>query len=187
MKLIKSLLASLTAMVVAAGFALSAQATLITGMLNIAGTANYDHPIGSATMVTLFQNAHTEGANTGSFSAIPANVAVTMTSPYVFNPSTPTPNLWSVAGFTFDLLSTTIVFQSSNGILLTGSGIISGNGFDPTKGQWSFSQQKGTGTRLSFSATTEVVPDDGMTATLLGLSLAGLVGAAQLRQRLAKA
>src|SRR5438874_13050890 len=118
MKFIKPLLTGLTAMVVAAGFALSAQATLITGMLNIAGTATYDAPIASATEVTLFSNAHTEGANTGVFAAIPANVAVTMTSPYVFNPSTATPNLWSVAGFTFDLLSTTIVFQGSQGILL---------------------------------------------------------------------
>ena len=42
MKLIKTLLAGLAAMVVAAGFALSAQATPITGILNIAGTANFN-------------------------------------------------------------------------------------------------------------------------------------------------
>jgi hypothetical protein len=177
------ILLTIIAAVACVGALSSAQATLITGMLNIAGTATYDAPIGSATMVTLFSNTHTEGANTGDFAAIPANVAVTMTSPYVFNPSTATPNLWSVAGFTFDLLSTTIIFQSSNGILLTGSGIISGNGFDPTPGEWSFSQQKGSGTTLSFSATTEAIPDGGMTLALLG---AGLVGLAAFRAKFAK-
>ena len=42
MKLIKTLMAGLAAMVIAGGFALSAQATPITGMLNIAGTANFN-------------------------------------------------------------------------------------------------------------------------------------------------
>ena len=145
MKLIKALLASLAAIVIASGFALSAQADLITGMLNIAGTATYDHPIGSATMITAFDNVTTQGANTGDFASIPKNIAVAMTAPYVFNPSTPSPMLWSVAGFTFDLQTTTIITQSANGILITGEGIITGNGFDPTPGEWSFSQQKGRG------------------------------------------
>jgi hypothetical protein len=186
MKLIKYLMAGLTAIVVASGLALSAHAALITGMLNIAGTANYDAPIGSATMITLFENAHVEaGANTGDFAGIPANSAVAMMAPYVFNPSTPNPSLWSVGGFTFNLQSTTIVFQSSDGIILTGSGIISGNGFDPTPGEWSFSQQKGSGTRLSFSGTTEALPapDGGMTLALLG---AGLAGLAAFRAKFAK-
>jgi len=176
MKLIKPLLASLAALVIASGFALSAQADMITGMLNIAGTAHYDAPIGSATQISMFVNVHTEGANTGDFASILANVPVAMTSPYIFNPSTNTPMLWSVAGFTFNLTSTTIVFQSSLGILITGDGTISGNGFDPTPAQWSFSQQAGKGTVLSFSATTETgpVPDGGMTLVLLGAGLAGL-------------
>ena len=42
MKLIKTLMAGLAAMVIAGGFALSAQAIPITGMLNIAGTANFN-------------------------------------------------------------------------------------------------------------------------------------------------
>jgi hypothetical protein len=187
MKLIKTLIASLAAMVIAGGFALSAQATPITGMLNIAGTATYDAPIATAKQVTLFNNVHTEGANTGDFAGIGANVPVTMTSPYIFNPSTPTPALWSVAGFTFDLTSSTIIFQSADGLLITGKGTIMGNGFDATAGEWSFSQQKGRGTTLSFSATTSAVPDGGMTSTLLGLGLAGLVGAGRLHRKLAKA
>jgi len=188
MKLIKTLIASLAAMVIAGGFALSAHATPITGMLNISGTANYNAPIATATQVTLFQDVVTGGKNTGSFAGIPAMVPVTMTSPYIFNPSTPVPALWSVAGFTFDLTATTFLDQSVHGILIEGTGIIMGNGFDPTVGVWSFSQQAGRGTQLTFSATTSTqVPDGGMTSTLLGLGLAGLVGAGQLRRKLAKA
>jgi hypothetical protein len=185
MKLIKYLMAGLTAIVVASGFALSAHATEITGMLNIAGTATYDHPIGSATMITAFNNVTTQGANTGSFASIAANISVAMTAPYIFNPSTPSPMLWSVAGFTFDLQSTTIITQSVNGILITGEGTITGNGFDPTPGSWSFSQQKGRGTVLSFSATTEgvITPDGGMTVALLGTALLGL---AAFRAKFAK-
>jgi len=186
MKLYKIVLASIAA-VASVGLLSSAQATPITGMLNISGTAHYNAPIATATQVTMFEDVITGGANTGSFAGIPSLVPVTMTSPYIFNPSTPTPALWSVAGFTFDLLSSVIIFQSSHGILLEGEGIITGNGFDPTSGHWSFSQQEGAGTTLTFSATTSAVPDGGMTATLLGLGLAGLVGAGRLHRRLAKA
>jgi len=183
MKLYKILLA----IVASIGLLCSAQAVPITGMLNISGTANYNAPIATATQVTLFQDVVTGGANTGSFAGIPAMVPVTMTSPYIFNPSTPVPALWSVAGFTFDLTATTFLDQSVHGILIEGTGTIMGNGFDPTAGEWSFSQQAGRGTTLSFSATTSSVPDGGMTATLLGLGLAGLVGAGRLHRRFAKA
>ena len=136
MKLYKIVLASIAA-VASVGLLSSAQATPITGMLNISGTAHYNAPIATATQVTMFEDVITGGANTGSFAGIPSLVPVTMTSPYIFNPSTPTPALWSVAGFTFDLLSSVIIFQSSHGILLEGEGIITGNGFDPTSGHWS--------------------------------------------------
>ena len=175
MKLIRLILAVL----VASGFAISAQADLITGMLNIAGTATYDKTIAHATMVVAFDNVTTQGANTGSFAGVPKNLSVAMTAPYIFNPSTSTPMLWSVAGFTFDLLTSTIVFQSADGLLIKGTGILSGNGFEPTNATWSFSQQAGAGKTLSFSATTEGViptPDGGMTVTLLGAGLVALVG-----------
>ena len=179
MKLPKILLT----IVASIGLLSSAQAVPITGMLNMSGTATYNAPIATATQVTQFNNVHTEGANTGDFAGIGANVPVTMTSPYIFNPSTPTPALWSVAGFTFDLTSTTIIAQSANGILITGTGTIMGNGFDPTAGEWSFSQQKGRGTTLSFSATTSAVPDGGMTIAFFGTALMGL---AAFRAKFAK-
>ena len=182
MKLSKTILAVVAA-VASVGFLSSAQATPITGMLNIGGTATYNAPIATATQVTLFDNVHTEGANTGDFAGVPKNLPVTMTSPYIFNPSTPTPALWSVAGFTFDLTATTFLEQSVHGILIEGTGIITGNGFDPTPGVWSFSQQSGRGTVLTFSGTTSAVPDGGMTLALLG---AGLVGLAAFRAKFGK-
>src|SRR5437870_7348157 len=78
MKSIKLLLASLTAMVVAAGFALSAQAVPITGMLNIGGSATFNTnsllTAGSAT----FTNAHVEKDNSGSFAGFVENTPVVM-------------------------------------------------------------------------------------------------------------
>jgi hypothetical protein len=183
MKSIKTIL-GIVAALASVGLLSSAQAVPITGMLNISGTAHYDAPIASATQITMFEDAVTGGANTGSFGGIGAMVPVSMTFPYIFNPSTPTPALWSVAGFTFNLLSSEIITQTSNGILIVGTGTITGNGFDPTPGTWGFSQQKGSGTVLTFSATTEAaVPDGGMTATLLGLGLGGLVGARRLLRK----
>jgi len=179
MKLHKILLA----IVASVGLLSSAQAVPITGMLNISGTAHYNAPIATATQVTMFTDVVTGGANTGSFAAIPAMVMVTMTSPYIFNPSTPTPALWSVAGFTFDLTSSTIFSQSVHGILIEGTGTIMGNGFDPTAGIWSYSQQAGRGTVLTFSATTSAVPDGGMTMAFLGT---GLMGLAAFRAKFAK-
>jgi hypothetical protein len=182
MKLHKILLAIIAA-VASGGLLSSAQAVPITGMLNISGTAHYDAPIATATRVTMFEDVVTGGANTGSFAGIGAMVPVTMTSPYIFNPSTPTPALWSVAGFTFDLTATTFLQQSVHGILIEGTGTIMGNGFDPTAGIWSFSQQAGRGTILTFSATTSAVPDGGMTMALLGT---GLMGLAAFRAKFAK-
>ena len=187
MKLIKPFVTGLAAMVVAAGFALSAQAIPITGQLNITGSGTYDHPIGTATKITMIDDVLTGKGNTGSFAGIPAMAPVTMQMSYVFNPSTSYDPLWSVGLFTFSLTSSHIEFQSSAGLLISGTGTIFGPvGFDPTPGTWSFSQQAGIGTTLTFSATTfsNQVPDGGMTVTLLG---AGLVGLAAFRAKFAKA
>jgi hypothetical protein len=82
-----------------------------------------------------------------------------MAQPWIFDPSTPTPGLWSVGGFTFDLLSSTIVTQNAAFLRVTGTGIVSGNGFEPTAMGWSFSIANPGGeprTTFSFSATGDV-------------------------------
>jgi hypothetical protein len=187
MKLIKPLLAGLAAMVIGAGFALSAQATPITGMLNIGGTATFNtNSLMTASSAT-FNNAHVEDMNSGDFAGIAINTPVVMTS-YTFDPSTMTNGLWSVAGFTFNLTASTVDFRSATFISVSGTGIITSPGFDPTPGVWAFSSQAAgghTGATFSFSANTVAgaVPDGGMTVALLG---AGLVGLAAFRAKFAK-
>ena len=41
---------------------------------------------------------------TGDFAGIAPGTQATMAQPWIFNPSRPTPGLWSVGGFAFDLL-----------------------------------------------------------------------------------
>ena len=91
-------------------------------------------------------------------------------------------------GFTFNLLSSTVVSRSATFLSVTGTGIITGPaGFDATPGVWAFSTQNAGGhphDTFSFSANTTVgVPDGGMTLALLG---AGLMGLAAFRAKFGK-
>jgi hypothetical protein len=185
MKLSKSFPAIIAA-VASIGLLSSAQATPITGMLNIGGTATFNTTslltAGSAT----FTNPHVEGANTGTFAGFALNTPVVMAS-YTFDPSTMTSGLWSVNGFTFNLISSHVDFRSATSLAVSGAGIITGPaGFDATPGAWAFTSQNAGGhphSTFSFSANTAAVPDGGMTLALLG---AGLVGLAAFRAKFAK-
>jgi hypothetical protein len=128
-----------------------------------------------------------KAGNTGDFSGIAMNTPATFGAPWIFSPSTPTPGLWSVGPFTFDLLSSNIVTQNPGELTVTGSGIVSANGFDPTAMDWSFTTQSSSGrTRLvfSFSANGMAVPDGGSAVALLGIALTGIEG---LRRKLRRA
>ena len=188
MKLPKTILAVLTIGALSCAlFSQQAQATAISGNINFAGSVQFNTTnLATATrVVTWFDANHNAGFSsvvggaTGDFSGIAAGTQATMAQPWIFNPSTPTPGLWSVAGFTFDLLSSSIVTQTSSFLNITGTGIISGNGFDPTAGTWAFSVQSAGGRRLvefSFSANANDngVPDGGSAVALLGLALTGI-------------
>ena len=71
---------------------------------------------------------------------------------------------------------------SSGYVSVSGTGIVSGNGYDPTPMSWDFtSQDPNAGTSpdsWTFSAsgasTPPSVPDGGSTAMLLGAALTGL-------------
>jgi len=188
MKLIKTLMAGLAAMVIAGGFALSAQATPITGMLNIAGTANFNTNSLTTASSATFSDVLVLGGNTGTFAGFAIGTPVVMAS-YTFDPSTITNGLWSVNGFTFNLLSSTVATRNANFLSVSGTGIITGPaGFDATPGVWAFTSQNAGGhphDTFSFSANTEgaAVPDSGMTLALLG---AGLMGLASFRAKFGK-
>ena len=167
--------------------AASSYAAQITGAITVAGGATLDGPIGTANAVTTWVNPTVE-SRSGDFMAFTAvGQSVTMTQPWVFDPSTPLNNLWSVGGFTFNLASSTIAAQTSSFLAIEGQGTIVGNSFTATPGIWRFTTQAPSAMGVfSFSASTEAmpspVPDGGATVTLLGLSLAGL---AVLRRKLA--
>jgi hypothetical protein len=174
----KTILAVLaTGVLSCALFSQQAQATPINGMINLGGSAHFDtNSLATATRVITWINTHVEAGSTGDFAGIPINTPVAMAAPWIFNPSTPRPGLWSVAGFTFDLLSSSVLVQNAFALVITGTGIVSGNGFDPTNADWSFavtSSNGNTRARFSFQASGNAagVPDGGSTIAFVGIAL----------------
>jgi VPDSG-CTERM motif len=159
-------------------FSQQAQAVQIQGNILLVGRVTFDQPLATATTVTnwfdVFGNPGMSSvlATTGDFS-IPLLTSATMATPWVFNPATPTPSLWSVGGFTFDLLSATIVTQLPHFLNIEATGIIHGPGFDDTPGTFQFAVT-GVGIRFGFAALTQAVPDGGAAVALLGLALIGI-------------
>ncbi|HEX4667622.1 MAG TPA: hypothetical protein VH207_13580 [Chthoniobacterales bacterium] len=177
--------------VIATGLAMTAltgqqaQGSMINGAITFAGGAVYDTTsLATATRVNTFSDVLVMSRD-GDFSGF-VNVgdSVTMAMPWIFSPSTPTPALWSVGGFTYDLASSMVVLQNSDFLIISGTGTISGNGFDPTEMTWRFtSQEPDANGVFSFSASggTNGVPETGATVALLGIAL---VGTELLRRRL---
>jgi hypothetical protein len=169
----------------------SVQAIPITGNISMNGLATFDtSDVDTATTVTGWPIVFVGGVS-GAFSSVGLYSSVTMTAPWVFNPSTPTSSLWSVGGFTFDLISDSVV-QGGNFLDITGYGTISSSNplYDPTSFTWNFSTQNpppGGPVYFVFSAytpqTPTPVPDGGLTVAFLGLTFAGLEG---LRRKLSK-
>src|ERR1051325_6266388 len=162
-----------------------AKAAPINGTIDFAGSVMFDSTsLASATRVNQWRDVFGHAgfsnvaATTGDFSGIALGTQAAMATPWIFNPSTPTPALWSVGGFTFDLLSSTIVTQTATFLNITGTGTISGNGFTATNPTWAFTVQNAGGTHqfFSFSANsaTQGVPDGGSTVALLGMAVAGI-------------
>lgn len=186
MKLYKILLA-IVATAASFGLLSSAQATPITGMLNIGGTATFDTTSLATAHSATFSDALVLGGNSGDFAGFAVGTPVVMAS-YTFDPSTITNGLWSVNGFTFNLTSSVVKTPRNRfDLTVTGTGIITGPaGFDATPGVWAFTSQNASGrphSTFSFSANTEAVPDGGMTMALLGT---GLMGLAAFRAKFAK-
>jgi hypothetical protein len=204
--LAKTILAVLaTGMISCALFSQQAQAdpqTLgpVTGSITFGGSVELDTAsAGNATAVTAWHGFGGIGApvvvdRDGSFALVNVLAPVAFATPpwYFFtgpgNPLAPGPivNFWSVGGFSFELTASSIFAQGGNpaGVIVTGYGWITGNGFDATYGTWSFSTQDpgvGQPARFSFSAASGAVPDSGSTVAFLGLAL---VGVEALRRRM---
>jgi hypothetical protein len=167
-------------------FSQQAQATQINGSIRFIGGVHLDNnQLGLATtVVTWFDLGLNPGHSTvlngdGDFSGIAPGTQADMFNGWVFNPSTPTPGLWSVGGFTFDLASATIISQSNFFLNVLGEGTISGNGFDATPGTFSFTIDNANGrprVLFGFAAEGSAVPtpDGGATVMLLGAAIGAL-------------
>ncbi len=151
----------------------------VTGNIDFGGVVTFDTmSLATATRVSIWNSSFVL-QDSGSFSSVAPGTNATMV-PWIFNPSTATPALWKVGGFTFDLSSASVATQNANFLNVTGLGTVSGNGFDATPGVWTFSSSNSNGsnsTTFGFQATTDPVPESSTTVLLI----IGALGLAALR------
>ena len=139
------------------------EAAPINGSITIRGGAELNTgSVNTATQVTNWLNGNNQPptvvSRSGSFASVSAGAPVTMAAPWNFN-SGPLPALWSVGGFTFNLTASSIVMQANGFLNVSGTGTISGTGFNATSGTWKFSTQNPPANNVfSFSASTTATP-----------------------------
>jgi hypothetical protein len=158
--------------------------------VDMSGTATLDSTfLGLATKATAFSAVTVGGTPSGGYSLVPTGTAVTW-SPFGWNPASLPSPLWTFtvppgpgAGtYTFTLSTVTIVTQNNTFLNLSGTGVATAPGFDPTGGSWTLSISNPSGgahqnSQFTFQNSQVTVPDGGVTAMLLGsaLSVLGLI------------
>lgn len=168
----------------------SLQAVPVTGNIGFTGRVTFDtSSAGTATEVVSWVNPTVNGTS-GSFTTVADGTSVNFSSPWFFLTTSAINSFWSVGGFTFQLLSSSITAHGGtnpNGfVVVNGTGIVSGNNYTPTTLSWSFTSQDPAVTTgpstYTFSASSNSVPDGGTTVALLGVALSGV---GLLRKKLA--
>lgn len=167
------------------GFCMTSQGASIVGSINFSSGANggiilqdsagnmtTDLAAAAGIQSWLFPKVDN---SSGSFVSVPDGQAVSFSQPWVFAPSTPMTPLWTIVGFgdfTFNLSSSTITFQDSDFLTVSGTGTLTGTNFDPTPGTWYFSTQGvATDNKFSWSSSSAAVPEVGTSAVLSGAFL----------------
>ena len=151
----------------------------VTGAITFAGGVTLNSgSVNTATQVLTWLDESgdmpTVQSGSGSFTGLDGATAI-FAFPWTFGSGQAA--FWTVGGFTFNLISSTIISQIGDGFLLvSGTGTISGNGYATTTGvTWSFTVQDDASNGVfSFSGGSEAIPDGGPTVALLGLALSGI-------------
>jgi PEP-CTERM motif len=163
----------------------------MVGDVTFAGSVSLDSTtVNNATMVTAWHGLAAGDlpqvqSRDGDFATfISRGDGTTFHAPWSFNSLSTISGFWTVDGFTFDLLNSHITNQGgspgSGFVTVVGTGTVSGHGFDPTAGTWSFTtQDPSASSQFSFSAST-AVPEPG-TLTLLAVGAGGLISSRKRR------
>jgi len=189
----KNLIKLASAVAVAFTLTQTVQAIPIVGNIGFTGGVTFNtNSAAYATQVTSWVTPVVT-LDDGAFAGIASFSPAAFTSSiWNFNTSTAINSFWSVGGFTFKLLSSSI--QSQGGVAgSTGFVVVNGIGtvtstnpaYSATQISWSFTSQDPKVTSnpdaWTFSASANSVPDGGSTVMLLGLALSG---AALIKRRL---
>jgi len=170
----KTRILNFAALAIATAFvAGTANAAFVVGDITMSGdfAPTGGTGLGDATGIDFIGDDFTVDDTNGDFSGILTG-DIGFYQDFQFNPLFPSPvdPLWAIGGFEFTLASVSIDFQSSIVIALSGTGTISGNGFDDTVGSWILTGNA-AGSLFNFSAGNTV--DEPAALALVGLGLLG--------------
>jgi hypothetical protein len=151
-----------------------AHAVPITGSMGLTGafTASGGTDLSDATMLDLDSATGTSGTDDIGSTVGFGTPGTVNNSPFTFNPFNAVNNLLTIGGWQVDLSTLSIVDQTTSILTLTGTGTISGNGYDLTATQWTLSANN-TGNTYSMTIVTTSLPATAW-IFITGLGLIGL-------------
>lgn len=167
--IVKLVVASALSLVASGAFAATISGTLnLTGSYAAAGGTD----LSDATVIDLSGGSVNATAATGDFaSTISFPPPIGSGTSTMISPFAPVIDFLTIGGWQLDLSSLNIVDQEADLLTLTGTGVLSGNGFEATNASWTFSAESASS--YSMSITEVPIP---AAAWLFGSALVGLAG-----------